>query len=188
MSTPTTPAPAAAVAAAAGRTLVWDCSGLLHAARADRLDVLAEHAKGSSDAPWRSLTSTYVAYELDTFGFAVPSWVSVEPDALVDQTTLPVWIDRVGAGRKHMGEATVLNLAENRRFTAIIDDADARRVAAKYGSDVHGVLWVIAAPVTRGECSELTAASLVDQLIDTGARFPFPRGGFIDWARRVGLL
>lgn len=170
------------------RTLVWDCSGLLHAAHADRLDVLGDHAKGSQSDPWANVTTTYVEWELNTFGFQVPTWVTVEPDSLDDQTTLPTWIERIGAGRKDMGEATVLNLATNRSFTAIVDDGDARKVAAKHGVDVHGVLWVIAAPVKRGECSETTASNLVDQIADTGARFPFARGKFIEWARSVQLI
>jgi len=61
-------------------------------------------------------------------------------------------------------------------------------VGNAYGVETHGILWVIAQQVNRGECGEMAAEALVNALLDSGARFPFERGGFCAWAKRVGVL
>lgn len=169
-------------------TLVWDSSGIYHPAVADRLDVLAEHAKGPADDPWRNVTTRLVVGEVADKGYAVPTWVEVVDETGEEQVTLADWFDRVGAGRYHRGEASVFNLASSRSWTAVVDDRNARVVGQQYGVETHGILWVIAQPVARGEVSEAAAEGLATALLATGARYPFNPGGYCEWARTNGLL
>ena len=53
---------------------------------------------------------------------------------------------------------------------------------------VHGSLWVIAEGVNAGRSSVASANNLVNQLIGSGARYPFKENGFEKWAARAGLL
>jgi hypothetical protein len=53
---------------------------------------------------------------------------------------------------------------------------------------VWGSLRVIAAAIGEGHVTEYVSTTLVDALIDSGARYPCPRGQFIDWAKQNGLL
>lgn len=164
--------------------LVWDTTGILHASLAERVDVLGHHAAGPQDDPWRNVTTSIVVSELSSHGIAVPGWVEVEQETLGDVTSLSSWLDRVGSdGERHAGEASVLNMASSRGWTAVVDDGDAVGVGRRGGVTVHGTLWMIGQQVARGECAPQSASNLVDMLMDHEFRAPFLRGGYITWAQ-----
>lgn len=169
--------------------LVWDASGIYHASRADRIDVLGTHAAGPDDDPWGNYTTPAVANELGRLGVAVPDWLTVQDETFAEVLSLPAWVERVGSdGAHHLGEATVLNMAESRESIAIIDDNDAVGVGRRWGVEVHGTLWLIAQQVARGDCAEITASRLVDVLIQHDFRCPIRHGEYIAWAKRNGLF
>lgn len=72
-------------------TFVWDTSGMFHAARAERLDVLGDLAKGH-----RHVMTAAVLEEFDRYGLAVPvaecGWLEVvHVDGLADLACLVRW-------------------------------------------------------------------------------------------------
>lgn len=172
--------------------LVWETSALLHAARADRLDVLGDIARGSRDQPWHNCTTHAARQELEHKGVSigVDSWLGapVHVDGLDEVVALARWVERIGAGSHHRGEATVLAYADAHDAVVIMDDDKARRVAERYGLVVHGSLWVMCEAVKGGRLALAAASSLADVLIADGARYPFEPGGLPRWARGRKLL
>ncbi len=172
--------------------LVWDASALHHAARADRLDVLHDLARGELLLPWRHVTTAAVIDELSAHGFdsTTFSWLqTVHVDGVDDLRCLMTWMQRVGAtDRWHRGEATALAWADRHDAITVIDDLSARRVAQQHGLEAHGTLWVMAKGVEHGRATVESASSLADTLIKHGARYPFEVGGFRHWASCQCLL
>lgn len=171
--------------------LVWDSSALLHAARSDRVDVLAELAK-----PWVNVTTSAVLQELDRQGplaawALAPEWLrEVHVDGLDELAALVRWVQVVGArDGHHRGEATVLAWAEAHEATAIVDDWAARQAATNAGLTVHGTLWLCAQAVQDDRVNEVGVAGFIDALLKDGARLPLASGrAFGAWARQEGLL
>jgi hypothetical protein len=130
--------------------IVWDASGICHASKADKLDVLGDLARAVDPAGVRNVATYAVKQELAGLG--------IDP--------LPPWIDEV----------------------VHVDDRAARRVAEREPVTVHGLLWVVCQCVRNGHIGEISASSFVDVMIDSGARYPFTRGGLVDWAKNERLL
>jgi predicted nucleic acid-binding protein len=172
-------------------TAVWDTSPLLHAARADRVDVLGDYARGPADSPWRNVTTATVVSELEHNGISTaPPWLEiVHVDELDELLATVTWTSRMGTQRgRNLGEATVCGWAEVHGAVAIIDDSDARAVAAAHDLPVHGSLWVVAWAVRENGASANSADAFVAELVGTGARYPRMPQGFTAWAKQVGLL
>ncbi|MFN8075310.1 MAG: hypothetical protein U0Q15_07825 [Kineosporiaceae bacterium] len=167
--------------------LVWDASGLFHAGRCDRLDVLLDLSRAGSTTSVRHVTTAAVAEELRNSGIQTPEDVEiVHVDNLDELGALVAWVQRLSSDRHDRGEATVCAWAEVHRATAIMDDATARRAAAHAGLDVHGTLWLLARGATRtGSWS--SASMYADLFLQDGARYPFTPGGFRAWASAQGL-
>ncbi|SDT72257.1 hypothetical protein [Jiangella sp. DSM 45060] len=164
--------------------LVWDTSPILHAGRIDRLDVLGDIASG-----WKNVTTAAVIEELETEGVALPGWLDVvHVDGLAELVALGSWLQRVSAGARNRGEATVLAWAEVHGAIPIIDDRNARAAAQRGGLDAHGLLWVVAAAVKSDRITRPAASGFVDAMLASGARYPFEPGGFVDWATEHSLL
>ncbi|MFF1821074.1 hypothetical protein ACFVWG_27475 [Kribbella sp. NPDC058245] len=171
------------------RNVVWDASPLIHAGKIDRLDVLGELAKGPAANPWNNHTTAAVIEELGEHGCAQPEWTRVvHVDHIKELTALGTWLDRVATTTHSKGEATVFAWAEVHEAVAIVDDAEARKVAQSYGLEVHGLLWVVALAIQEERWGESSASALVDQLLASGARYPFEPGGFSEWARKRDLI
>jgi predicted nucleic acid-binding protein len=172
---------------------VWDTSPLWHAGLADRLDVLGDCAKGPEVTPWRNVTTATVVSELERNGLGTDlGWLEVvHVDELDELLATMQWTAHMGVSVSqgaNLGEATVCAWAEVHGGTAIIDDKDAREVAAHNGISVHGSLWVVAEAVRTERIRPSTAGCFVDALINTGARYPCGVGGFVAWAGKNGLL
>ncbi|MEU0159128.1 hypothetical protein ABZ154_09860 [Streptomyces sp. NPDC006261] len=183
---------AASTAASLPATLLaWDASPLFHAIKAGRLDVLGDIARTWQGVRRRNVTTQTVVDELSTYGLslAAADWLEiVHVDHLNELTALVKWMDLVSGSNSNEGEATVLAWAEVNGAIAVIDDGDARRIARRYCLPVWGSLRVIATAVSEGHATEYVGSSLVDALIDTGARYPCARGQFVSWAKRNCLL
>ncbi|PZF81094.1 hypothetical protein [Jiangella anatolica] len=164
--------------------LIWDTSPVLHAGRIDRLDVLGDIASG-----WQNLTTAAVVEELEAAGVALPSWLEVvHVDGLAELVALGEWLQRVAAGDRNRGEATVLAWAQVHGALPIIDDKDARAAAQRGGLDAHGLLWVVAEAVRSGRITSVASSGFVDAMLASGARYPLEPGGFVDWAKANSLL
>lgn len=157
-------------------TLVWDASALHHPARADRLDVLCELARGEPQDPWQHVTTAAVLDELSAYGLSVPDlgWLdTVHVDGIDELRSLVTWMQRVGATMGHnRGEATVFTWAETHEAIAIVDDRSARRAAQQHGLEAHGTLWILAKGVEHGRATVDSASNLADTLLKHGARTP----------------
>jgi predicted nucleic acid-binding protein len=168
---------------------VWDASPFVHASRIDRLDVLGDLARGPTSDPWQHHTTAAVAQEVATQGQGVPDWLKVvHVDAIGELRALGKWIDLVSSDTHSQGEATVLAWAECHGATAILDDSEARRVARAHGLAVHGVVWMAAQAVNQGRWSATSVSGFLDQMIASGARYPFESSAFEAWAHGKGLL
>jgi predicted nucleic acid-binding protein len=173
-------------------TLVLDATCLSHFARADRLDVLGELLIG------RGPHTTHVVREEIRTGLSVHpaladvlalDWLGVTVLDTLDQISrFVMWAQRVGAGQRHLGEASVLAVAEECHAVAIVDDRDATRVGRTYGVEVHGSVWLLASARQQGKLTEVGASNLVDALITTGMWLPCTGPEFSGYARTAGLL
>lgn len=168
--------------------LVWDASGLHHAIRADRLDVLGDVAKA-----FDNVTTAAVIEELAQYGLgeavARSTWLGVvHVDGLAELPALVRWTGLLSGGQHDRGEATVCAWAEVHLATAILDDAEAKAAARGAGLDVHGSLWVLATGVRTGALTEPAADGFADALMQAGTRYPFALRGFSAWVRGCGLL
>ncbi|MFJ9557759.1 hypothetical protein ACIRPH_28445 [Nocardiopsis sp. NPDC101807] len=171
--------------------LLFDASPLLHAAKADRLDVLGDLVSGSS-----CLTTQAV---IDEVGRRHPgarsevvaaAWLTVVPtDSLMFLVAYGEWSARMGLDDDHnIGETTLCAYAELHGGVLVLDDKNARKVATQYGLSVRGTVGLIADACGRGDCTVTGASVLVDDLHESGMRLPFPKGGFEQWAREKKLL
>lgn len=165
---------------------------LSHFARADRLDVLRDLLV--ERACW---TTTVVRSELAIGATHHPSigqalavdWMQVASlDELTDLSCFVKWATRLGSGRRDLGEASVLAAAELRSGIAVTDDREATKVARRYGAEVHGTVWLLAAACRDGKLTTVAAGSIVDVLHRQGARLGCTGTEFPDFAFRHGLL
>lgn len=168
---------------------MWDASPLVHASHIDRLDVLGDLAAGPVEDRWRHHTTAAVAQEITALGEILPPWLEVvHVDAIGELRALGRWIERVSSETHSQGEATVLAWAECHDATAIVDDSDARRVAKVHGLKVHGLVWLAAQAINQGRWSAPSVSNFLDQMIASGARYPFETAGFESWGRQQGLF
>lgn len=163
-------------ASTSGLRLVFDTTCLSHFARADRLDVLGDLLAGVE-----SYVPHVVREEIREGSAARPAlaqilqveWLRVVAlDNLDRLRRFALWGSRVGAGRRNLGEASVLAVAEELGIVALIDDRDATRVGRSYGVNVHGTVRLLAGLCHDGKLSEAAASNLVDNLVCTGMRLP----------------
>lgn len=175
----------------AAQILVWDTSPLHHAIKAGRLDTLADLAAEWQGLPRRNVTTAAVIEELRHYDLDVSGLGRLEVhhvDGLAELTALVRWMQRVSGQKSNHGEATVLAWADVHGAVAVIDDLEARKAARAGGLTVWGVLRVIAEAVGEGRGTEYVASTLTDALLASGACYPFGHGGFLEWARKNGLL
>ncbi|MEU0124672.1 hypothetical protein ABZ114_23790 [Streptomyces albidoflavus] len=171
--------------------LVWDTSPLLHSLRAGRLEILGDIARHGWIGERRNVTTKAVVSEIVYYEptFAGDEWLEVvHVDDLGELHALVTWMERVSGANSNHGEATVLAWAEVHGATAVVDDADARRIGRLHGLDVCGSLRVVADAVRHGHTTAYAATALVDAMLETGARYPCARGDFTGWAKANGLL
>lgn len=171
--------------------LIWDTSPLLHAIKAEKIEILGDIARNRQGGTRRNVTTQAVISEINHFQLPLvgSEWLEiVHVDDLAELEALVTWMDLVSGAKSNHGEATVLAWAQIHHATAVVDDADARRIGRNAGLEVWGSLRVMAESVRNGHTTAYVATALVDAMIDTGARYPCPRGQFINWARQNSLV
>jgi predicted nucleic acid-binding protein len=99
-----------------------------------------------------------------------------------------IWANRVGAGARNLGEASVLAVAEELNAVALIDERGATQVGRSVGVDVHGTIWLLAGACREGKLTEVAVGNLLDDLAATGMRLPCTGADFPGYARTNGLL
>lgn len=169
-----------------GCVLVLDTTLPLHTHRAGLNDRLGSALRR---LPISLVITDVVAYELGNHSVPVPPWLQVV--ALEDLIASTDWGRIVGSqGRHHAGEASTLAQAQAERGIAIIDDRDALRAArnARNCPTIHGSPWLLCALVNHQVIAEITVSQICDRMLETGIRWPFPKGGFVEWCRVEGLL
>lgn len=166
-----------------------DTSCLRHFAVADRIDVLGDLVKG---IPCR--TTSVVLDELRRQLPKVPElqrvfeqgWLEEEriDDSLERLGSFVTWAERLGAKGGHdLGEASVLAVAVELGYTAVVDDLQAKTVAATHYRPVHGTLWLLAESWRIERASEAQVCSLVNALRESGMRLPCSGNDFPAFAR-----
>ncbi|MDG4769425.1 hypothetical protein [Solwaraspora sp. WMMD792] len=175
-----------------GSVLVLDAMLLHHFALADRLEVLRDLLMDADC--W---TTQVVMEELRSGAVNRPElmaacevdWLKrAQLDTLDEIRCFTVWVKRLGAEERNLGEASVLAAAELRRGIAITDDRQATKVARAYRAEVHGTIWLLAAACRTGKQTEVGAGNLIDALRATSARLPCSGADFSAYARRHHLL
>ncbi|GAA1757835.1 hypothetical protein [Luedemannella helvata] len=174
------------------RRLFFDTMCLSHFARAERLDVLRDLTLDQDC--W---TTTVVRSELAAGAVHYPElaqtlsldWLQIARlDAQDDLRCFATWAERLGAQTRDQGEASIFAAAERHSGIAITDDREATRVARRYGAEVHGTIWLLAAACRGGKFTVVNAGTVVDALRRKGARLPCTGDEFGRYAAGHGLL
>lgn len=171
--------------------LLFDASPLLHAAKADRLDVFGSLVTGAQCLTTRSVLDEIRRNSADAHAEVVRApWITVvSTDSLDFLVAFGTWSTRMGLTDDHnVGETMLCAYAELNGGTVVLDDRDARKVATRHGLQVRGTVGLIADACKRGECTVPGASMLVDALHESGMRLPFAKGGFEAWTREKKLL
>ncbi|MDO4888017.1 MAG: hypothetical protein Q3979_04845 [Actinomycetaceae bacterium] len=87
-----------------------------------------------------------------------------------------------------IAECAVLARTLARGGKAIIDDAQARRLAQRERADFTGTLGLLVEAVRAHYLTVDMVGDLADDLIAVHYRLPFPPGGFARWARQEAGL
>ncbi|MDA1361505.1 hypothetical protein O1R50_17895 [Glycomyces luteolus] len=182
------------VAAGGGgaQRLVFDTTCLSHFAKADRLDVLSDLMLGRT-----CFTTSVVMDEIRRGVGTHPeleqiltlAWMQVVEVGETEARLLAFveWSERVRAGDRNLGEASVLAVAHEFDATAVIDDRAAVHGASRYPVVVHGTLWLLAEIWREGKLTEAGASAIVDLLHRSGMRLPCDGRLFPAFARLHGL-
>lgn len=154
------------------------------------MDVLGDVARTWQGTARRNVTTQTVEDELRHHGLTLTGvdWLEVVHVDYLNELAVVTWMDRVSGHKSNQGEATVLAWAEVHGAVAVVDDGDARRIAMRHSLPVWGSLRVVAASIAEGNTTEYVGGTLVDALIDSGARYPCARGQYLDWEKQAGLL
>ncbi|HEX6500355.1 MAG TPA: nucleotide-binding protein [Micromonosporaceae bacterium] len=91
-------------------------------------------------------------------------------------------------GDRNRGEAGVLALASTVGGVAVIDDGAGRRAAQRNGIALKPTLALLCEAVRQGLLTARLVSLLVDDLLASEYRLPFPPGGFEKWAVENGLF
>lgn len=174
------------------RAYLFDTNCLSAFARADRFDELADLVRGvdcrTTEVVMEELRAGVERYPLLRQATRA-EWLSlVLLDGIEDLVAFATWSERLGAGIRDRGEASVFAAAQRLDGIAICDDREAVGVARRYGLRVHGTLWLLSDACRRGKLSEAHAGGLIEELRRHGTRLPCGGGEFPAWARRHGLL
>ncbi len=175
-------------------TLAWDTTAPLHAARADRCEVL--HASAGTER--RHVATSSVVAELAEAGVTPPGWLETvdqgdDPElAIAYLVSFARWQTRLGsdpAAGHDIGEADTLAWSETFGAIALIDDQDARtaaRTALPPDASwcVHGSLWAISRDVVEQRSTPQGLSGFCDAMLRTGIRWPFQMGDYPRWFAR----
>lgn len=168
------------------RAIVFDTGPLAHFAQAGLLDVL-EMLVGEQHA----LMPMQVVEELragmsrePALGSALDAeWIEhYELATYREIRELARFSERLGSGKRNLGEAAVLALASSISAQAMVDDRIAYRIAQNTGISCKRALAMLCEGINSRLLTRHHASSIVDGLIATEYWLPCERGAFIPWA------
>jgi predicted nucleic acid-binding protein len=172
--------------------LALDSSPLSCFARCGRLPLLADLTQG-----YERVTTKAVINEIEQGcadhprlqdALSLP-WIElVRMDGLDELRLFAEYSRRLVVGVRNVGEASVLAWAEAHGGIALIDDQAAVSCGRERNVKVERTLAIVAKGVRLKLLSRGDAASLVDDLVRAGARFPCTGEQFVGWATDKGLL
>lgn len=173
-------------------TLAFDSAPLCAFARAGRLETLCRLVEGYDCVTTRAVLDEIAdgAAEYPRLAeVAALSWLRVEPvDDLPALRLFAEYARRLGAGRRDVGEATVLAWGEAHGAIVFTDDQAAVQAGRDRRVTVLRTLALVARGVRLHVLARDDARCLVDDLAKAGARFPCSPGEFLDWAQEAGIL
>jgi predicted nucleic acid-binding protein len=173
--------------------LVFDTSCLSHFAIADRIDVLGYMLDGT-----RCHTTSVVLEEIRNGMPERPRLKRVFEQDWIQEERIDASIgrladfvesaDRLGSNHgRDLGESSVLAVAAEFGFTAVIDDRQAGTVASYHHEHVHGTLWLLAEAWRIRRATKVQVCSLVDALRESGMRLPCVGNQFPEFAKKNRL-
>lgn len=171
--------------------LYFDASPLLHSAAAGELEQLGRLVTAAECGTTPAVLDEIRRNNGDAYDTVLKAdWLRpLATDSLEFMAAFASWTERMGVKGGHdIGETTLCAYAELHGGTLVIDDKEARRVAAAHGLGVRGTLGLVADACAQGVIAPAEATAFVERLRDAGMRLPFPPGGLLDWCRRLGLL
>lgn len=173
-------------------TLVLDTSLLSCFARAGRLEQLARLTEGfrlvTTGAVMEELRRGAATYPVLQEAMTLPWLEVVALEGLEDLAILSEYANLLVSGERNLGEAEVLAWAEGHEGIPVTDDQAAVQAARLRGLSPKRTLALVARGVRLGWLSSEGAASLVDELIQGGARFPCSGREFMVWASDSRLI
>ena len=175
--------------------LMFETSVLSCFARADRLDLLAKLTSDST----RRVTTQAVIEEIEKGIPIYPKLVlisqqrwleKVSVDGLEELAHFAEFSRRlVDQNGRNVGEASALAWIMVNAGVLISDDQDAIQITNEKCIETMRTLRLLGRSVCKGLLTKEDAATLVDELISGGARFPCKGGAeFMSWANREGLF
>jgi predicted nucleic acid-binding protein len=171
--------------------LVLDAMELIHFAKAERLDVFRDLLVDNDCWTTRVVLEEVRRGPRQSLALRAEDadWLSIaELDTYAEISCFVTWAQRIGAGDRDLGEASVLAAAELRGGIAITDDREAVKVGRAHGLAVHGTIWLLASFCRNGKLAETAAGNLIDALRETQLRLPCTGAEFPQYARRYDLL
>ena len=119
------------------------------------------------------------------------SWIEhVALSGLTELAVFAEYAQAIGSSREgDVGETATLAWAETHGAVAIVDDRAAVHAGRQRAVETHGTLWLVVRGLQDAALAGPEAVTLVKELLDIGAWFPFDYADeFIPWARGESLL
>jgi len=96
---------------------------------------------------------------------------------------------RLAGNGRNRGECAVLALAAVRGWTAVVDDAEARKIAQEDQIVYTTTVRLLVQAIKSRQMTASTCAAIADDLLRTEYRLPFDSGqAFLNWAVRQSIL
>ncbi len=174
-------------------TLGFDSSVLSPFARARRLETLEQltngHHRVVTRAVLEELDHGIPKHPLLAVVRSLPWLEIVSVDAFEELVAFSDFVRVLGAGRRNIGEASILAWALNRGGVALIDDQSAVNAGKDKDIEVRRSLGLVCDGLHKKTITIEAARTLVDELVNLGgARFPCDGAAFEAWAEANGLL
>ncbi len=167
-------------------TLVFDTGPLSHFARAGLLDalksVVGERSAVIPEAVEKELREG-VHQHPSIQSVLDADWIEVRKlDSVEELAAFAKYAERLVSGKRNIGEAAALGLAETPSGCAVVDDGVAHKVASRHVVSVKRTLALLCQAIRDGVLTIDTVSSIADELIETDYRSPFEQREFARWA------
>lgn len=116
-------------------------------------------------------------------------WIEVRPlESAAELRAFSQFARRLVVGERNVGEAAVLAYASVHSAVAVIDDGAGRRAARDAAITLRPTLSLLCEGIREELFTVAMVNDLVNHLLETEYRLPFPVGGFERWARENSVI